>query len=145
MSESIAAHAEGSFREHRDVITSSASPAYQAYQILHITFAVIPIVTGLDKFFHLLCNWDLYLAPVIARLSPIGGHNLMLVIGVVEIIAGLVVAFKPKYGGYLVAAWLWGIIINLLLIPSFFDIAFRDFGLSLGALALARLSREFSS
>lgn len=69
----------------------------------------------------------------------------MLVIGVVEIIAGLVVAFKPKYGGYLVMAWLWGIIINLLLIPNYFDVAFRDFGLSLAALALARLSREFSS
>ena len=106
---------------------------------------MVPIVTGLDKFFHLLCNWDLYLAPFIARLSPIGGHNLMLVIGVVEIIAGLVVAFKPKYGGYLVAAWLWGIIINLLMIPGFFDVAFRDFGLSIGALALARLSREFAS
>src|SRR5665213_1292637 len=84
MSEPIAAHAEGSFREHKDVIAISARPAYQACQILHITFAVIPIVTGLDKFFHLLCNWDLYLAPVIARLSPIGGHNLMLVIGVFE-------------------------------------------------------------
>jgi hypothetical protein len=79
MSESIAAHAEGSFREHKDVIGISSRPAYQAYQILHITFAVVPIVTGLDKFFHLLCNWDLYLAPFIARLSPIGGHNLMLV------------------------------------------------------------------
>ena len=122
MSEPIAVHAEGSFREHNAVVASSARPAYQAYQILHIT-----------------------LAPVIVRLSPIGGHNLMLAIGVVEIIAGLIVALKPKYGGYLVAAWLWGIIINLLLIPGFFDIAFRDFGLSLGALALARLSREFSS
>ncbi|MEO6779762.1 MAG: hypothetical protein ABI196_02400 [Bradyrhizobium sp.] len=69
----------------------------------------------------------------------------MLVIGVVEIIAGLIVAFKPKYGGYLVMAWLWGIIINLSLIPGYFYIAFRDFGLSLGALALARLSREFST
>src|SRR5665213_1376041 len=145
MSESIVAHAEGSFREHKDVIAISARPSYQAYQILHITFAAVPIITGLDKFSHLLCNWDLYLAPVVARLSPIGGHSLMLVIGVVEIIAGLVVAFKPKYGGYLVAAWLWGIIINLLIIPGFFDVAFRDFGLSIGALALARLSREFAS
>jgi hypothetical protein len=145
MSESIAIQAEGSFRERKDLIEVSSRPAHQAYQILHITYAVVPIITGVDKFFHLLCNWDLYLAPVIARLSPIGGHSLMLVIGVVEIIAGLVVAFKPKYGGYLVAAWLWGIIINLFLIPGFFDVAFRDFGLSLGALALARLSREFSS
>jgi hypothetical protein len=91
MSESIAAHAEGSLREHGNVIASSARPAYQAYPILHVTFSVVRIVTGLDKFFHLLCNWDLYLAPAIAKLSPIGGHNLMFVIGVVEIIAGLVV------------------------------------------------------
>ena len=145
MSDSTAAHAEASFHEHENVIASSERPARQAYQILHVTFGVVPIVTGFDKFFHLLCNWDAYLAPAIAKLSPIGGHNLMLVIGVVEVIAGLIVTFKPKYGGYLVAAWLWGIIINLLLIPNFFDIAFRDFGLSLGALALARLSREFSS
>lgn len=145
MSESIASHTEGSIHEHKDVTTSSTRPAYQAYRILHVTFTAVPIVTGLDKFFHVLCNWDLYLAPAIAKISPIGGHNLMLVIGVVEIVAGLVVAFKPKYGAYLVMAWLWGIIINLLLIPNYFDIAFRDFGLSLGALALARLSREFSS
>ena len=145
MSESIASHAEELIHEHGDVTTSSARPAYQAYRILHVTFIAVPIVTGMDKFFHVFCNWDLYLAPVIAKLSPIGGHNLMLVIGVVETIAGLVVAFKPKYGGYLVMAWLWGIIINLLLIPNYFDVAFRDFGLSLAALALARLSREFSS
>jgi hypothetical protein len=145
MSESIANHADGSIHEPMDVTAGSTRPAHQAYRILHVTFTVVPIVTGLDKFFHVLCNWDLYLAPLIAKLSPIGGHNLMLVIGVVEIIAGLVVAFKPKYGGYLVMAWLWGIIINLLLIPNYFDIAFRDFGLSLGALALARLSCEFSS
>ena len=91
MSESIAAHAEGSLREHGNVIASSARPACQAYPILHVTFSVVRIVTDLDKFFHLLCNWDLYLAPAIAKLSPIGGHNLMFVIGVVEIIAGLVV------------------------------------------------------
>ena len=145
MSESIANHAEGSIHKHRDVTATSTRPAYQVYRILHVTFTAVPIVTGLDKFFHVLCNWDLYLAPVIAKLSPISGHNLMFVIGVVGIIAGLVVAFKPKYGGYLLMAWLWGIIINLLLIPNFFDIAFRDFGLSLGAFALARLSCEFSS
>ena len=76
-------------------------------------------------------------------MSPIGGHGLMLVVGVVEVIAGLVVFWKPRIGGYLVAVWLWGIILNLLLIPAYFDIALRDFGLSLGALALARLSENF--
>jgi hypothetical protein len=87
----------------------------------------------------------MYLAPVIAKLSPVGGHGLMLAVGVIEIIAGLLVAFKPRIGAYVVAIWLWGIIVDLLLIPNFFDVALRDFGLSLGALALARLSREFSS
>ena len=74
-----------------------------------------------------------------------GGHGLMLAVGAIEVIAGLLVAFKPRIGAYVVTFWLWGIIINLLLIPNFFDIALRDFGLSLGALALAQLSREFSS
>ena len=108
MSEPIAAHAEGSFREHNAVIASSARPAYQAYQILHITFAVIPIVTGFGQVLSLAMQFGSLLGAVIVRLSPIGGHNLMLAIGVVEIIAGLIVALKPKYGGYLVAAWLWG-------------------------------------
>ena len=104
-----------------------------------------PVIAGLDKFFHLLVNWDMYLAPVIARLSPIGGHGLMLVVGIVEISAGILVALKPRIGAYVVALWLWGIILNLVLIPNYFDVALRDFGLSLGALALARLSQELSS
>jgi hypothetical protein len=138
--------AEGAFR---DVGTRSetraSSPAYQAYQILHVAFVAAPVLAGLDKFFHLLVNWDMYLAPAIARLSPIGAHNLMLAVGVIEIVAGLLVALKPRIGAYVVALWLWGIIVNLLLIPNYFDIALRDFGLSLGALALARLSKEYSA
>jgi uncharacterized membrane protein HdeD (DUF308 family) len=109
-----------------------------------VAFVIAPLLAGLDKFLHLLVNWDMYLAPAIANLSPIGGHNLMLVVGVIEIIAGLIVAVKPKIGAWIVAAWLWSIIINLLLIPGYFDIALRDFGLSLGAVALARLSKEFA-
>ncbi len=124
---------------------TNASSAYQAYQILHIAFTVAPIIAGLDKFSHLLVNWDMYLAPAIARLSPIGGHGLMLVVGVVEIIAGILVAVKPRVGAYIVSLWLLGIVIDLLIVPGFFDIALRDFGLSLGALALGRLSQEFSS
>ena len=115
-------------------------PADQAWQLLYVAFVVAPIVAGVDKFFGLLVNWDQYLAPIFAQMSPIGGHGLMLVIGVVEVIAGLIVFWKPRIGGYLVAVWLWGIILNLLLIPAYFDIALRDFGLSLGALAFARLS-----
>jgi uncharacterized membrane protein HdeD (DUF308 family) len=118
-------------------------PAYQAWQLLHLAFIVAPIVAGIDKFFGVLVNWDQYLAPAIAQFSPVGGHGLMLAIGVVEVVAGLVVLLKPRMGGYLVAVWLWGIILNLLLIPAYFDIALRDFGLSLGALAFARLSERF--
>src|SRR5438105_2702676 len=120
-----------------------SSPSYQAYQILHFAFTVAPIVAGLDKFFHFLVNWDMYLAPAIARLSPIGAHELMLIVGVVEIAAGLSVAFRPRIGAYVVAAWLLGIIVNLLLIPGYYDVALRDFGLMLGALALGKLSQEY--
>ena len=112
----------------------------QAYQILHIAFTVAPLVAGLDKFFHLLVNWDQYLAPVVARLLRFPGHTFMLLVGVIEIVAALLVWWKPRLGAYVVMAWLWGIIVNLLLIPGYYDVALRDFGLSLGALALARLA-----
>src|SRR5438270_3570486 len=99
MAFSLTAGAEGSLR---DRMTSNAElrrvPAYQAYQILHFGFVVAPIIAGLDKFLHLLTNWDMYLAPVIGRLSPIGGHGFMLAVGVVEITAGLLVALKPRIG-----------------------------------------------
>ena len=120
----------------------TTAPSYTAYKILHLGFIVLPIVAGLDKFFHILVNWDMYLAPRIAALSPIGGHSLMSVVGVIEMIAGLLVAVKPAIGSYVVAAWLWGIIVNLLLVPGYYDIALRDFGLSLGALALGRLAMK---
>jgi hypothetical protein len=112
----------------------------QAYQILHIAFTVAPLVAGVDKFFHLLVNWDQYLAPFVARLLPFSGHTFMLLVGVIEIVAALLVWWKPRLGAYVVMGWLWGIIINLLLIPGYYDVALRDFGLSLGALALARLA-----
>lgn len=123
---------------------SAASPAYQAFRILQVGFVAAPLLAGLDKFFHLLVNWDKYLPSVVARLSPIPGHQLMLVVGVIEIIAGLGVAWKPRIFAWVVAAWLLLIIANLLLIPGYFDIALRDFGLFLGALALARLSQQFA-
>ena len=124
--------------------TNSSSPAYQAFRILQVGFVLAPILAGLDKFFHLLVNWDQYVPSLVARLSPIGAHNLMLVVGVVEIVAGLGVAWKPRIFAYVVAAWLAIIIANLLLIPGYFDVALRDFGLFLGALALARLSHQFA-
>jgi hypothetical protein len=119
------------------------SPSYQAYQILHLAFTVAPIAAGVDKFFHFLVNWDQYLSPVIARLLPVSGHTFMLAVGVIEIVAGLLVAFMPAIGGLVVGAWLCGIIFNLLTIPGYYDVALRDLGLAMGAFALARLSTEF--
>jgi hypothetical protein len=145
MAQSISSGAEGAFVNHEPRVASAraSSPAYQAYQFLHVAFVLAPIIAGLDKFFHFLVNWDMYLAPAIARLSPIPPHDLMMVIGVVEIIAGLIVAFWPRVGAYIVALWLLAIIINLLMFPGYFDIALRDFGLLLCAIALGRLSEEF--
>ena len=121
----------------------AARPAYQAYLVLYAGFVALPVLAGLDKFFHLLVNWDQYLAPLATQVLPVSAHTFMLVVGVIEIAAGVLVALWPRIGAYVVALWLWGIILNLLLVPGFYDIALRDFGLSLGALALARLSREF--
>jgi hypothetical protein len=124
---------------------SPSSPAYQAYWILHVGFTVAPILAGLDKFLHLLVNWDQYLPGVVANASPIQPHTLMLIVGVIEIVAGIGVWLKPRIFAYVVAAWLVIIIINLLLIPGYFDIALRDFGLFLAALALGRLSQQYAS
>ena len=123
---------------------TAAVPAKQAYQVLHFGFVAAPVIAGIDKFSHLLVNWDMYLAPWIANLSPISAHSLMLLVGVIEIIAGVIVAFKPRVGAWIVFAWLWAIIINLLSYSGYYDIALRDFGLSLGAFALARLSKDFA-
>jgi hypothetical protein len=119
-------------------------PSYQAYRILHVGFTAAPILAGLDKFFHLLVDWDKYLPSVVNNLVGGHGHELMLAVGVIEVVAGVGVALKPRIFSYVVAAWLAGIILNLLLIPGYFDVALRDFGLFLGALALGRLSAEYS-
>jgi hypothetical protein len=124
--------------------TAVSRPAYQAYVILYAGFVALPILAGLDKFFHLLVNWDQYLAPVVTQIVPVSVEAFMRGVGVIEIVAGILVAIRPQIGGYVVALWLWGIIVNLMLVPGFYDIALRDFGLSLGALALARLSRDLS-
>lgn len=120
-----------------------SSPGRQAYQILHLGFTVAPILAGLDKFFNLLVNWEQYLPPFVNRLTGGHSHEMMLAVGVIEVVAGLGVWFRPKIFAYVVSIWLLLIVINLLLIPGYFDVALRDFGLSLGALALARLSLKF--
>jgi uncharacterized membrane protein YphA (DoxX/SURF4 family) len=131
----------------RPIVTAPAverrasRPTYQAYQVLHLAFIVAPTLAGLDKFFHVLTNWDQYLAPAIARLLPVPAHTFMYVVGVVEIVAGLLVAIRPRVFAWLVAAWLLAIIANLAILGGYWDIVLRDFGLTLGAIALARLSQ----
>jgi hypothetical protein len=120
-----------------------SQPSYQAYQILRLGFTVAPILFGLDKFFNLMVNWEQYLPPFVNNLIGGQGRYFMLAVGVVEVIAGLGVAFKPRVFAYVVSAWLLLIIVNLLMIPGYFDIALRDFGLAIGAFALARLSQQY--
>lgn len=125
--------------------TNTARPNYQAFQILRVGFTVAPILMGVDKFLGLLVNWDQYLPSFVNKMLGGHGHEFMYVVGVIEIVAGIGVFLKPKIFAYVVAAWLGLIIINLLMIPGYFDVALRHFGLMLGALALGRLSKEFSS
>jgi len=113
---------------------------YQAYLLLRLAFTVAPIAFGLDKFFNVLVDWPIYLAPWINDIAPGSGQDFMYVVGAVEILAGVLVAIKPRYGAPVVAAWLAGIIVNLLTVPGFYDVALRDFGLLLGALTLTRLA-----
>lgn len=115
--------------------------AYEAFRILQFGFVVAPILAGLDKFFNIMVDWEQYLAPLVGDVIAPGVF--MSIVGVVEIVAGIGVALKPRIFAYVVAAWLLGIIVNLLLIPGYYDVALRDLGLALGALALARLSPDF--
>ena len=120
-----------------------ADSAYQAFTLLRIAFTVAPILFGLDKFFDVMVDWEQYLAPWINDIVPGSASTAMHLVGVVEIVAGIVVLLKPRYGAYLVAAWLGGIIVNLLTYSGYYDIALRDFGLMLGALTLARLASRY--
>lgn len=122
-----------------------SKPSFQAYQILHLGFTVAPILMGLDKFLGLLVNWDQYLPAFANNVLGGYGHEFLYVVGVIEIVAGIGVFLKPKIFAYVVAAWLGLIIVNLLMIPGYFDVALRDFGLLLAALALGRLSQEYSN
>ena len=122
-----------------------ADPAYQAFWLLRIAFTAAPILFGLDKFANVLVDWEIYLAPWINDIIPGSAADAMYLVGVVEIAAGLAVLVKPRYGAYLVAAWLAGIILNLLTLSGYYDVALRDFGLLLGALTLARLASVYDA
>jgi hypothetical protein len=124
--------------------TTTADPAYQAFLLLRTVFTVAPIAFGLDKFANVLTDWPTYLAPWIDDLVPGTAQQAMYAVGVVEVLAGVAVAAAPRWGAWLVAAWLGGIIVNLLTVPGFYDIALRDFGLLVGAVALARLAVRYA-
>jgi hypothetical protein len=125
--------------------SATSDPAFQAFWLLRIGFTVAPILFGLDKYAHVLTNWDKYLAPQASDLLGVSTHTLMYVVGAIEIVAGIVVFVAPRFGGYLVAAWLAAIIVNLLVLGNYYDVALRDCGLLLGALSLARLATAFPS
>jgi uncharacterized membrane protein YphA (DoxX/SURF4 family) len=126
-----------------DLALLKTDPAYQSFTLLRIGFTVLPILMGADKFANVLVNWENYLAPWIRHLSPLSATHTMHVVGVIEILAGVLVALKPRYAAYVVAAWLAGIVINLLSYSGYYDVALRDFGLMLGALTLARLASRY--
>lgn len=117
-----------------------STEAHQAFLILRFGFTVAPIIAGLDKFLRLLTDWDKYLAPFIPNTLGIQPHTFMMAVGVIEIVAGLIVVFAPRIGGWLVAVWLAGIIISLVAVGGYLDIALRDLGLLLGAVSLTRLA-----
>jgi uncharacterized membrane protein YphA (DoxX/SURF4 family) len=122
------------------VATDLADPVYRAFLFLRSGFTVAPILFGADKFFNAMTNWEQYLAPVFPRTLGVSPELFMRGVGVIEILAGVLVAIMPRYAGYIVMAWLWAIIANLLILGNYFDVALRDFAISLGALALAQLA-----
>jgi len=128
---------------HRAGAADLHDPIYQSFMLLRIGFTVAPILFGLDKFFNVLVDWTTYLAPWINDIIPGTASTAMHLVGVIEIIAGIGVALKPRIFAYVVAAWLAGIILNLLTLSGFYDVALRDFGLMLGALTLARLASVY--
>ena len=136
-------HASVSCRRSTFSERLKGDPGYQAFLLLRIAFTVAPILFGLDKFFNVLVDWEVYLAPWINDIVPGSASTAMHLVGIVEIVAGIAVALKPRYGAYIVAAWLAGIVINLLTYSGYYDIALRDFGLMLGALTLARLASKY--
>jgi hypothetical protein len=119
--------------------------AHDAFLLLRTVFTVAPILFGLDKFAQVMTDWDKYLAPWINDIVPGDAHDAMMIVGVIEIVAGILVAVAPRIGGYVVALWLVGIIVDLLTLGGYGDVALRDFGLFVAAVALARLAASHGS
>jgi uncharacterized membrane protein len=141
----LSRHAYASESDRLDDEAQISRHAHEAYRLLRLAFVVTPILAGLDKFLHLLTDWDKYVAPVVGRLLPVSVHTFMNVVGIIEIAAGLSVLFRPRVGAYVVAGWLVVIMIDLMVAGGYLDVVLRDLGLCLGALALARLSLEQES
>jgi uncharacterized membrane protein YphA (DoxX/SURF4 family) len=120
-------------------------PRWQAFALLRLGLTIAPIAFGLDKFFNVMVDWPVYLAPWINDIAPGSGQDFMYFVGITEIVAGILVGLKPRYGAYVVAAWLAGIVVNLLTYSGYYDIALRDFGLMLAALTLARLASVYDA
>jgi hypothetical protein len=125
--------------------TATATPGWAAFQTLRAAFVALPVLAGVDKFLDVLGPWRAYLAPDVCDLLGVSPRSVMDAAGMLEIFIGLVVALRPSVGGWLVATWLWAIVVNLLAVPGYYDIALRDLALSLGAVALARLAPHFES
>ena len=112
----------------------------QAFRILHVGYFLLPLIAGADKFMSLLADWEAYLAPIVTDTVGMDAATVMRIVGGIELVAAVLVLIRPDIGGYVVAAWLALIIVNLLVLGDFYDVALRDFGLLLGAIALARLA-----
>ena len=125
------------------IVEDTDSSAYRAFRCLQAGYILLPILAGVDKFTRFMADWDMYLASPVARMLPVRGDVFMYGVGVVEILAGLLVAIRPRIGAWVVAAWLCAIVVNLLLPPGYYDIALRDIGLIFGASALGLLARRF--
>ena len=136
-------HPRETFTLHHLLERAKGDPAYQAFATLRVGFFLLPVLMGVDKFFNNFVNWEHYLAHWILNISPWSAVHTMHVVGIIEIAAGVLVALKPRYFAYVVAAWLAGIVVDLLSYSGFYDIALRDFGLMLAALTLARLASKF--
>ena len=123
--------------------STSRDPRFQAYLTMRIGYTVLPLAMGIDKFFNAMVSWPQYLADWVDTIVPGTAQQFMYAVGVIEIAAGLLMLVRPRYGAYLVGAWLVGIVINLLSYGEWYDVAVRDFGLMLGAFALARLASVY--
>jgi hypothetical protein len=135
---------ERHLRLHKtEAVQKGELPSYQAFRTLHVGYTILPIIMGLDKFMNALTVWTRYASHAYATFFGGNVVRMMHFVGLVEIAAGLIVLANPKWGARIVALWLAGIILNMLLLPGYFDIALRDFGLFLGAVALSRLSVQF--